>query len=118
MKGGKKSKALVPLCLDRPMTPAERQRKRRKLQGTGQMLVKSLALDEATIFLGLFDKFWLDREDGDDPRKLVAGLQRWINYMFETDEHGNFFRMPNAPEVVSRVTAIEMEITYNPNLKN
>lgn len=120
-KATRRSKALVPA--GKPgaskavaarktsaMTSAERQKKKRAIASTGQVLVQGLVLDEATIYNGLYDKFWIEREDGDDPKKLVAGFARWVAYMLETDEDGNFFRMPNAPDAMSRVTAIKIKI--------
>ena len=112
MKKRKKSKALVHVCSDRPMTPAERQRKRREIQGSGKMLVKGLVVDVDALELAVQDHFWIARGDSDDPEKVMAATSRMMNSLLETDAAGNFYRMPNAPEAESRVTAMEIEICY------
>jgi hypothetical protein len=109
MNNRKKSSGLVPIRSSKAMTDAERQKRRRDLQDAGQILIKGLTLDEATLFNGLFDKIWIDREDGDDPEALIAGLRRLLNFMFEVDDEGYFFRLPNAPDAVLRLRAAQIE---------
>lgn len=99
-----RSKALVPARKPGALTAADRQKKSRALTSEGKMLVQGLILDESDIFCALLDKFWIEREDGDDPRKFVAGIARFIDYVIECDEYGNYFRMPNAPDAALRVT--------------
>lgn len=106
-----RSKALVTRK-DTSTATAERQRRHRAMRDAGLLLVPNVVVDEAGWHWALLDFGWITREDLDDPKKIGKALSDVFAHMIELDSEGNFIRMPMAPDDLSRVTALEIELCY------